>query len=162
VNISDLVRVVQANDQTNEAKAGFLFQRHPNSGRLFVHTLRDIYYAEQKILQALPEMIENSANPRLKSGLEQDLAQTQQQIHRLEKVFEMHGSQTKAAECPAIDGIRHPFETFRPLLAGRVVSLEIVFFSDGPVFRVAQFDHAGCGYDCGSPSRPHTGAARAL
>jgi ferritin-like metal-binding protein YciE len=33
------------------------------------------------------------------------LAQTQQQIHRLEKVFEMHGSQAKAVDCPAIDGI---------------------------------------------------------
>ena len=33
---------------------------------LFVHTLRDIYYAEQKILQALPTMIENSANPKLR------------------------------------------------------------------------------------------------
>jgi ferritin-like metal-binding protein YciE len=33
------------------------------------------------------------------------LAQTQQQIHRLENVFEMHGSQAKAVDCPAIDGI---------------------------------------------------------
>ena len=72
---------------------------------LFIQTLRDIYYAEQKIVQALPEMIENSANPRLKSGLEQHLAQTRQQIHRLEQVFEMHGSQPKAVDCPAIDGI---------------------------------------------------------
>jgi len=72
---------------------------------LFVQTLRGIYHADQKIVQALPEMIENSANPRLKSGLEQDLAQPQQQTHRLEKMLEMHGSQAKAVDCPAIDGI---------------------------------------------------------
>lgn len=72
---------------------------------LFVQTLRDIYYAEQKIVQALPEMIENSTNTRLKLGLDQHLAQTQQQIHRLEQVFEMHGSKPKAVDCPAIDGI---------------------------------------------------------
>jgi ferritin-like metal-binding protein YciE len=106
VNISDLVRVVQANDQTNEAKAmGFFSRDIQTMDDLFVQTLRDIYYAEQKIVQSLPEMIENSANPRLKSALEQHLAQTQQQIRRLEQVFEMHGSQPKAVGCPAIDGI---------------------------------------------------------
>jgi ferritin-like metal-binding protein YciE len=98
--------VVQANDQSNEAKAmGFFSRDIQTMDDLFVQTLRDIYYAEQKIVQALPEMIENSANPRLKSGLEQHLAQTQQQIRRLEQVFEMNGSQPKAVDCPAIDGI---------------------------------------------------------
>ena len=40
---------------------------------LFVHTLRDIYYAEQKILQALPTMIENSANSQLRSAFEHQM-----------------------------------------------------------------------------------------
>ena len=37
---------------------------------LFVHTLRDIYYAEKQILQALPNMIEKSSDPQLKRGFE--------------------------------------------------------------------------------------------
>jgi ferritin-like metal-binding protein YciE len=102
----DPLRAAQANNQANEAKAmGFFSRDIQTMEDLFIQTLRDIYYAEQKIVQALPEMIENSANPRLKSGLEQHLAQTQQQIRRLEQVFEMNGSQPKAVDCPAIDGI---------------------------------------------------------
>jgi ferritin-like metal-binding protein YciE len=102
----DPLRTAQANNQANEAKAmGFFSRDIQTMEDLFIQTLRDIYYAEQKIVQALPEMIENSANPRLKSGLEQHLAQTQQQIRRLEQVFEMNGSQPKAVDCPAIDGI---------------------------------------------------------
>jgi ferritin-like metal-binding protein YciE len=84
---------------------GFFSRDIQTMDDLFVQTLRDIYYAEQKIVQALPTMIENSTNPRLKSGLEQHLAQTRQQIRRLEKVFEMLGSKPKAVDCPAIDGI---------------------------------------------------------
>jgi ferritin-like metal-binding protein YciE len=84
---------------------GFFSRDIQTMDDLFVQTLRYIYYAEQKIVQALPTMIENSTNPRLKSGLEQHLAQTRQQIRRLEKVFEMLGSKPKAVDCPAIDGI---------------------------------------------------------
>jgi hypothetical protein len=63
--------MVHANDQTNEAKAmGFFSRDIQTMDDLFVQTLRDIYYAEQKIVQALPEMIESCANPRLKSAFE--------------------------------------------------------------------------------------------
>jgi ferritin-like metal-binding protein YciE len=72
---------------------------------LFVHTLRDIYYAEQKILQALPTMIENSANSQLRSAFEHHMAETQNHVRRVEQVFEMHGAERKTVNCPAIDGI---------------------------------------------------------
>ena len=39
-----------------------------NMDDLFLHTLRDIYYAEKQIVKALPEMIEKSADPQLKQG----------------------------------------------------------------------------------------------
>jgi ferritin-like metal-binding protein YciE len=84
---------------------GFFSRDIQTMDDLFVQTLRDIYYAEQKIVQALPAMIENSTNPRLRSAFEHHLAETQQQVRRLEKVFEMHGSQPKTVDCPAIDGI---------------------------------------------------------
>jgi len=72
---------------------------------LFVHTLRDIYYAEQQIAKSLPDMIDKASDPNLKSGFETHLAETQGQISRLEKVFEMHGVPIKGVDCPAIDGI---------------------------------------------------------
>ena len=72
---------------------------------LFVHTLQDVYYAEQKIVKALPKMIEKVTDPQLKQGFQTHLSETNIQIKRLEQVFEMHGESPKAVTCPAIDGI---------------------------------------------------------
>lgn len=72
---------------------------------LFVHTLQDIYYAENQITKALPKMIGKATSPELKQGFEMHLRETEGQIARLERVFEMHGEKPKAVQCPAIDGI---------------------------------------------------------
>jgi ferritin-like metal-binding protein YciE len=72
---------------------------------LFVHTLQDIYYAENQITKALPKMISMTTDPQLRAGFEQHLRETETQIQRLEQVFQMHGQQVKAVTCPAIDGI---------------------------------------------------------
>jgi ferritin-like metal-binding protein YciE len=72
---------------------------------LFVHTLQDIYYAEQQITKALPKMIEKVTDPQLKQGFQTHLGETKNQINRLEQVFKMHGESPKAVKCPAIDGI---------------------------------------------------------
>jgi ferritin-like metal-binding protein YciE len=72
---------------------------------LFVHTLRDIYYAEQKIVRSLPTMIEKSMSPQLKEGIERHLAETRNHVRRLERVFEMQGVELSTVNCRAIDGI---------------------------------------------------------
>ena len=72
---------------------------------LFVHTLRDIYYAENQITNALPEMIQKASDPRLKDALTSHLGETENQIKRLEEVFRLHGVEVKGVDCPAIDGI---------------------------------------------------------
>jgi ferritin-like metal-binding protein YciE len=72
---------------------------------LFVHTLQDIYYAEQQIIKNLPKMIDKVSDSQLKQGLQSHLAETKNQVTRLEQVFEMHGESPKAVNCPAIDGI---------------------------------------------------------
>jgi len=72
---------------------------------LFVHTLRDIYYAEKQIEQALPEMIEKAHDPQLRQGFQTHLQETKNQVKRLEQVFQLHGKQAKGVDCPAIDGI---------------------------------------------------------
>ncbi|BAT61852.1 hypothetical protein GJW-30_1_04414 [Variibacter gotjawalensis] len=72
---------------------------------LFVHTLQDIYYAENQILKALPDMIEKATDAKLKQGFQTHLEETKGQIIRLEQVFEMHGAEKKGVTCPAIDGI---------------------------------------------------------
>jgi ferritin-like metal-binding protein YciE len=72
---------------------------------LFVHTLRDIYYAEQQILKALPDMIEKATDATLKQAFQSHLAETKGHVQRVEQVFKMHGAEAKGVDCPAIDGI---------------------------------------------------------
>jgi len=72
---------------------------------LFVHTLRDIYYAEQQIAKNLPKMAEKATSTDLKRGFELHLDETKNQIKRLEEVFRLHGVDAKGVTCPAIDGI---------------------------------------------------------
>jgi ferritin-like metal-binding protein YciE len=72
---------------------------------LFVHTLKDIYYAEHQITKALPKMIERASNPNLRSAFTQHLEETNGQIKRLEQVFSMLDEKPSGVACDAIDGI---------------------------------------------------------
>ena len=72
---------------------------------LFVHTLQDIYYAEQQIVKNLPTMAEKASNPELKNAFQQHLTETQNHVKRLEQVFQSLGQQAKGVDCPAMDGI---------------------------------------------------------
>ena len=72
---------------------------------LFVHALRDIYYAENQILKALPDMVDKASDPQLKRGLEKHLHETEGQVERLREVFRLHNAEIRGIDCPAIDGI---------------------------------------------------------
>ena len=72
---------------------------------LFLHTLQDIYYAENKIVKSLPDMIANANDAQLKSGLQSHLGETKGHVQRLEQVFQMLGKKAASVDCPAIDGI---------------------------------------------------------
>jgi len=84
---------------------GLFFKEIKTLDDLFVHTLRDIYYAENQIVKNLPDMISKATDPSLKQGFETHLQETKNHVTRLEKVFKMHGVEPKAVDCPAIDGI---------------------------------------------------------
>jgi ferritin-like metal-binding protein YciE len=72
---------------------------------LFHDTLKDIYYAEKKILRTLPKMAKGASSKQLKSAFEKHRDQTEGQVERLEQVFEMIGKRAQGKTCPAIDGI---------------------------------------------------------
>lgn len=72
---------------------------------LLLHGLQDIYYAEQQILKALPEMIEKATNRDLVAGLKAHLEETNKQVERLDKVFAKLGKEPCGTQCPAIDGL---------------------------------------------------------
>jgi ferritin-like metal-binding protein YciE len=72
---------------------------------LFLHQLRDIYYAEKQITKALPEMIKNASDHQLKQGFQTHLRETENHVKRLDQVFELLGKKASGVDCPAIDGI---------------------------------------------------------
>jgi len=72
---------------------------------LFIHTLQDIYYAERQIVNNLPVMIGRASNSELKSAFQQHLSETENQVRRLEQVFQMYGQPVKGVDCMAMDGI---------------------------------------------------------
>jgi ferritin-like metal-binding protein YciE len=72
---------------------------------LFVHQLRDIYYAEKQLVKALPKMVEKATSSQLKQAFQSHLAETKGHVSRVEQVFKMPGVEAKAVDCPAIDGI---------------------------------------------------------
>lgn len=72
---------------------------------LFHDTLKDIYYAEKKILSALPKMVKAAQNPDLKSAFEKHRSETEVHVDRLEEVFAVIEQKPQGKKCPAIDGI---------------------------------------------------------
>ena len=72
---------------------------------LFHGTLKDIFYAEKKILTALPKMAKAAQNEDLKAAFEKHEGETEEQVARLERVFEAIEKKPQGKKCPAIDGI---------------------------------------------------------
>lgn len=89
---------------------------------LFLHTLQDIYYAENQITKALPTMIEKATDPQLKQGFQTHLRETEGQIKRLEQVFQAINQPVKSTNCPAIDGIIEESEE----IAGEVADKKVL------------------------------------
>lgn len=98
---------------------------------LFIHTLQDIYYAENQILKSLPDMIEKVSDSDLATGLKKHLEETQNHVARLEQVFRLHGAEPKGVDCPAIDGIIEEADE----IAGEVDDKEVL---DAAIIAAAQ------------------------
>jgi ferritin-like metal-binding protein YciE len=86
-------------------RMGFFSKDIKTMDDLFVHALRDIYYAEKQIVQSLPEMIEKASDPQLKQGFQSHLGETKNHVTRLEQVFRLLRQEPRGVDCPAIDGI---------------------------------------------------------
>jgi ferritin-like metal-binding protein YciE len=72
---------------------------------LFLDTVRDIYYAEKKILSTLPKMAKAAQAAELKAVFQKHETETDGQIARLEQVFELIGAPARGKKCDAIEGI---------------------------------------------------------
>jgi ferritin-like metal-binding protein YciE len=72
---------------------------------LFHDTLKDIYYAEKKILATLPKMAKAAQNDELTAAFEKHRAETERQVERLERVFDLIDKKAQGKTCDAIVGI---------------------------------------------------------
>ncbi len=73
--------------------------------KFFTDQLKDIYYAEQQLIKALPKMEEAATSEELKEAFNDHLHQTQKHVKRLEKVFSMLGKKPEGKKCEAMDGL---------------------------------------------------------
>ena len=72
---------------------------------LFHDTLKDIYFAEKKILSTLPKMAKAAQSKELKAAFEKHHGETEGQIERLEEVFALIEKKPQGKTCAAIVGI---------------------------------------------------------
>jgi ferritin-like metal-binding protein YciE len=73
--------------------------------KLFTDSLKDIYWAEKHLTKALPKMKKAATTDELKTAIEEHLAQTEEQVTRLEQVFELCGKKAQAKKCDAMEGL---------------------------------------------------------
>jgi ferritin-like metal-binding protein YciE len=80
-------------------------QQEKQLDELFHETLKDIYYAEKKLLTALPKMAKAAQSEQLAAAFEKHATETEAQIERLEEVFSMIDESPKGKTCEAINGL---------------------------------------------------------
>ncbi len=95
----------QANPSAATKSARKSTTNDKNLDDLFEHALKDIFYAEKKILKALPKMIKAAQDPDLQEGLESHRMETEGHVSKLEEIFALLGKPPKAVKCEAIEGI---------------------------------------------------------
>lgn len=79
--------------------------RVTNLKDLFVHELRDLYSAENKILQSLPKLEESASTPELKDAFRVHRDQTERQIERLDQILSRMDVSPRGVPCKGIEGI---------------------------------------------------------
>lgn len=73
--------------------------------KFFIEQLKDIYYAEQHLVKALPEMKNAATSEELEDAFDEHLKQTERHVKRLERVFKLLGKKAEGKKCEAIEGL---------------------------------------------------------
>ena len=79
---------------------------------LFVHELKDVYYAEKQLTKVLPELAREAGDRELTKAFQHHLDETRGQIQNLEQVFKNLGKRAEGEQCPGIDGIKKEHDSF--------------------------------------------------
>jgi ferritin-like metal-binding protein YciE len=73
--------------------------------KILLDLMKDIYYAEKKLVKALGKMAKKTTNNRLRDAFMMHQSQTEDQVQKLERTFDMIGQKPRAKKCPAMDGL---------------------------------------------------------
>lgn len=96
----------QAGAKSNAGKASFTRQQTQTMLQEYlIEELRDIYWAEKHLVKALPKMQKAATSEELASAFEDHLAVTEEQVARLEQVFELLGEKPRGKKCEAMEGL---------------------------------------------------------
>src|SRR5687768_9835822 len=77
----------------------------PKLMKLFEDSLKDVYWAEKALCKAIPKMVKKSTSDELITALENHLEETENQVEKVERVFELIGKKPTAKKCEAMDGL---------------------------------------------------------
>jgi len=92
-------------ERTTQRPLGYRANENSKLQEFFVDQLKDIYWAEKKLVKTLPKLSEAATTTQLKNAFQNHLVETETHVSRLEDVFSMIGVQADAVKCPAMAGI---------------------------------------------------------
>lgn len=98
----------KGNSRSNSSKSQPVFTQEQNQSMLqefLIEELRDIYWAEKHLVKALPKMAKAATSEELVTAFEEHLAVTEEQVSRLEQVFELLGEKARGKKCEAMAGL---------------------------------------------------------
>jgi len=91
----------KSNGDENTGKA----QQNPKLEKFFEDSLKDLYWAEKQLTKALPKMKKAATTEELQNAIEEHITQTEEQVSRLEHVFDILGKKPQAKKCDGMEGL---------------------------------------------------------
>ncbi|KAA6464588.1 ferritin-like domain-containing protein [Acidobacteria bacterium AB60] len=113
-----------------------------NMEKLFLNELKDLYSAEKQITRALPKMAKAATNEEVRTAFETHLKETEGQIERLDRVFEILGKPSSGKTCKGMQGvIEEGSETMQEIEEGEIRDAAMI----GAAQRVEHYEIAAYG-----------------
>src|SRR5688572_25213128 len=89
------------NETSGNETSGRSEDKQPLLEKFFTDMLKDMYWAEQHLIKAIPKMQQAATTDELKDAFEDHLYQTHKHVSRLEKVFNLIGQKAEGKKCEA-------------------------------------------------------------
>ncbi len=109
--------------------------------KLLIEELKDLYSAEKQITRALPKMAKSATNDQLRQAFETHLKETEGQIERLDRVFEILGKSSSGKTCKGMQGLIEEGSEQMKELEGEILDAALISAAQ----KVEHYEMAGYG-----------------